>query len=70
MNSLHDPHPHRRECDAMSEITFTAEVYKVQTISADHGVRITLSLPEDAIPQMAMLAEAQRQGIPILFEAI
>jgi hypothetical protein len=52
----------------MSEIRFVAEVYKVQTL-VDHGVRITLDLPEDCIPQMAMLAEAQRQGIPLTFTA-
>jgi hypothetical protein len=52
----------------LAEIRFTAEVYKVQTL-VDHGVRITLDLPEDAIPQMAMLAEAQRQGIALEFTA-
>jgi hypothetical protein len=50
-----------------SKIAFTAEVYKVQTL-IDHGIRVTLDLPEDAIPQMAMLAECQRQGIPLLFD--
>lgn len=49
-------------------ITFEAAVYKVQTLT-DHGVRVTLDLPEDAIPQMAMLAECQREGIPLRFEA-
>jgi hypothetical protein len=49
-------------------IRFQAEVYKVQTLT-DHGVRVTLDLPEDAIPQMAMLAECQREGIPLVFEA-
>lgn len=53
---------------ADSVIRFTAAVYKVQTLSLDKGVRVTLDLPEDAIPQMAMLAEAQRQGIPLIFE--
>jgi hypothetical protein len=48
-------------------ITFEASIYKVQTL-VDHGVRVTLDLPETAIPQMAMLAEAQCQGIPLLFE--
>jgi hypothetical protein len=52
----------------MSEvIKFEAAVYKVQTLQ-DHGIRVTLDLPETAIPQMAMLAECQRQGIPLLFE--
>lgn len=45
-----------------AKIEFIAEVYKVQTLT-DNGVRITLDLPETAIPQMAMLAEAKRQGI-------
>ena len=49
-------------------IEFIAEVYKVQTIS-DGGVRVTLDLPETAIPQMAMLAECQRQGICLDVEA-
>jgi len=53
----------------VNEITFTASVYKVQTNVADRGVRITLDLPEDAIPQMAMLAECKRQGIPLFFTA-
>ena len=55
----------------MSEavIRFTAIVYKVQTLASDNGVRVTLDLPESAIPQMAMLAECKREGIPLLFEA-
>ena len=50
-------------------ITFTASVYKVQTL-VDGAVRVTLDLPETAIPQMAMLAECQREGIVLLFEAV
>jgi len=49
-------------------IKFSASVYKVQTLT-DHGVRVTLDLPETCIPQMAMLAECQREGIPLMFEA-
>ncbi len=49
-------------------ITFDAIVQKVQTL-ADNGVRVTLDLPETAIPQMAMLAETKRQGVPLKFEA-
>lgn len=49
-------------------IKFPAVVYKVQTLT-DHGVRVTLDLPESCIPQMAMLAECQREGIPLVFEA-
>lgn len=52
----------------MAEIVFDAAVYKVQTL-VDGGVRVTLDLPETAIPQMAMLAECQREGIPLLFRA-
>jgi hypothetical protein len=36
----------------------------------DRGVRVTLDLPEDAIPQMAMLAECQRQGVALEFVAV
>ncbi len=52
----------------MSEIVFTAAVYKVQTLQ-DGGVRVTLDLAEDCIPQMAMLAETRREGIPLVFRA-
>ena len=45
-------------------IEFDAIVYKVQTL-ADHGLRVTFDLPEDAIPQMAMLAECKRAGIAL-----
>ena len=53
----------------MSEIRFSAEVYKVQTLAGSMGVRVSLDLPEDAIPQMAMLAECKRNGIPLVFVA-
>jgi hypothetical protein len=52
----------------MAEIVFDAAVYKVQTL-VDGGVRVTLDLPETAIPQMAMLAECQRNKIPLTFRA-
>ena len=42
------------ECEAI--------VYKVQTL-ADHGIRISLDLPETATMQMAMFAECQRMGV-------
>lgn len=48
-------------------IAFTAAVYKVQTLT-DGGIRVTLDLPEDAIPQMAMLAQCQRDGIALDFK--
>lgn len=49
-------------------IRFEAIVAKAQTL-ADGGIRITLDLPEDAIPQMAMLIETKREGVPLEFEA-
>jgi hypothetical protein len=45
-------------------IEFHAVVYKLQTL-VDGGIRLVLDLPETAIPQMAMLAECKRQGIPL-----
>ena len=53
---------------AEAVIRFDAIVYKVQTL-ADGGVRVTLDLPETAIPQMAMLAETKREGVPLEFTA-
>ena len=53
----------------MNAITFQAVVYKVQTITTDNTVRVTLDLSEDCIPEMAMLAETRRQGIPLIFTA-
>jgi hypothetical protein len=53
----------------VSEIVFTAAVFKVQNL-IDGGIRVTLDLPEDAIPQAAMLLETRREGIPLLFTAI
>jgi hypothetical protein len=49
-------------------IRFPAIVGKVQTL-ADGGIRLTLDLPETAIPEAAMLMEAKQQGIPLTFEA-
>ena len=47
----------------MSEpIKCQAVVYKVQTLT-DHGIRISLDLPETAIMQMAMFAECQRMQV-------
>ena len=51
----------------METLSFPAQVYKVQTLT-DGGLRVTLDLPEDAIPQGAMLMEIRRQGIPIVVE--
>ena len=52
----------------MTEIRFEAAVYKLQTL-VDGGIRLTLDLPETAIPQMAMLAECKREGLPLIFVA-
>ena len=52
----------------MSNITFPATVFKLQTL-VDGGVRVTLDLAEDCIPQMAMLAEARREGLSLVFTA-
>lgn len=52
----------------MAEITFPATVYKVQTL-IDGGIRITLDLPETAIPQAAMLMECKREGIALILKA-
>lgn len=49
-------------------IRFQAAVYSVKTL-VDNGLRITLDLPEQAIPQAAMLMECKKQGIPLKFEA-
>lgn len=57
----------KNEAD-LDKIKFDAVVYKVQTLS-DGGIRLTLDMPETAIPQMAMLAETKRQGVPLSFEA-
>lgn len=45
-------------------IEFDAIVYKVQTL-VDGGIRLTLDLPETAIPQAAMLMECKRLEIPL-----
>jgi hypothetical protein len=43
-------------------------VYKVQTLT-DHGIRVSLDLPESAIMQMAMFAECQRMAVVLDIEA-
>ena len=50
------------------KIEFIAAVYKVQTL-IDGGLRLTLDLPETAIPQAAMLMECKREEIPLKFIA-
>lgn len=49
-------------------IQFWAVVYKVQTL-ADHGIRLTLDMPEDAILTMAQLVECKRRGVVLSFTA-
>jgi len=51
----------------MTPITFIAEVVKVATL-ADGGIRLTLDLSEQDIPQAAMLMECKRQGIALSVE--
>ena len=46
------------------EVIFVASVYKVQTL-VDHGIRVTLDLPETAVMEMAALAECQRLGVAL-----
>jgi len=43
----------------MTEISFTAEIAKLQTL-VDGGIRVTLDLPESATLEMAQLAECRR----------
>lgn len=43
-------------------IRFAAVVSSVRTL-ADGGIRVTLDLPETAIPEMAMLAQTKADGI-------
>jgi len=52
----------------VSSISFDAIVYKVQTL-VDGGLRLTLDLPETAIPQAAALMECKREEIPLVFSA-
>lgn len=49
----------------MSEpLTFVAEVVKVQTL-VDHGLRVTLDLPEDEVITAAKLMEYKRLGVVV-----
>jgi len=52
----------------LSEIKFPAFIVRVKTM-VDGGIRVELDLAEDCIPQMAMLADARREGIPLIFTA-
>jgi hypothetical protein len=46
----------------VTDLTFTAEVVKIQTL-ADHGIRVTLDLPEDETVTAAKLMEYKRLGV-------
>lgn len=46
------------------KIEFEATVNQVRTL-ADGGLRLVLDLPEDAVPQAAMLMECKVQGIAL-----
>ena len=54
--------------DTENAIRFPGIVYSVKTL-IDNGLRVTIDLPEQAIPQAAMLMECKKQGIPLMFEA-
>jgi hypothetical protein len=45
----------------VTNLHFIAEVYKVQAL-VDGGLRVTLDLPESAIPAAAALMECKRRG--------
>jgi hypothetical protein len=49
-----------RKICSVTDLHFIAEVYKVQTL-VDNGLRVTLDLPESAIPAAAALMEAKRR---------
>jgi hypothetical protein len=51
------------------KITFPAEIIRVKTMM-DNSIRVELSMPEDCVPQMAMLAECKRQGVYLVFTAV
>ena len=52
----------------MNTIVFTCCVNQVKTL-ADHGIRITLDLPEDAIATAAQLMACKVAGIFLHIEA-
>lgn len=51
----------RKDNGDLEKIRFEATVNQVRTL-ADGGIRVVFDLPEDAVPQMAMLAEVRRLG--------
>lgn len=55
-------------------ITFSAQVFKVQTL-VDGGLRVTLDLPESALDAVSLLMKCKREGgllevaaVPVLVE--
>ena len=54
-----------KSSDSGAKIEFPATVARVQTM-VDGGLRITLDLPETAIPQAAMLMQCKVDGIPLI----
>jgi hypothetical protein len=59
MRSSDPPFP-RLRIFSVTNLHFIAEVYKVQAL-VDGGLRVTLDLPESAIPAAAALMEAKRR---------
>ncbi|HMN14175.1 MAG TPA: hypothetical protein PKD55_17815 [Bellilinea sp.] len=51
----------RKDNGDLEKIRFEATVNQVRTL-ADGGIRVVFDLPEEAVPQMAMLAEVRRLG--------
>jgi hypothetical protein len=54
--------------DDTPTVEIVCEVSKVQTL-ADGGIRLTLDLPEQAIPQAALLMDCKRRGVPLFVQA-
>jgi hypothetical protein len=48
-----------------SKIEFIGQVYKVQTLATDSGIRLTLNMSEGETVTMAKLAECQRFGVAV-----
>lgn len=55
--------------DPNASVKFVASVAKVTTL-ADHGLRVTLDLPEDAIIEAAYLMQCKRDGIALTITCV
>lgn len=55
--------PQRAGGDTLT-FAFAAEIVKIQTL-VDHGLRVTLDLPEDEIGAAAKLMECKREGVAV-----